>query len=222
METLDIRYPTCNYRSYIQCIYEFCERNKLSMILKGSLAKGNATKYSDIDLIVLGDIDDERIDEIITLYGKPIMTNFTENPKGILILVYEDSISVDLDLRETISYEDLQDSKILLKYDANFIISKKEIRKRINSNYMPNRDLWYKTLRLLHRATIKYLSNKTDNAYNLLAEIEGNFKVLDIDNIKLEHNFPVDIQSIYRIMSEKFQIDNHITVLFQKIFQEFI
>ena len=80
MFNLEINYPTSNYRNYIESVYNFCENNRFSMILKGSLVKGTATKFSDIDLIVLGNVDGSKVDEIITLYGKPVMTNFTENP----------------------------------------------------------------------------------------------------------------------------------------------
>ena len=127
MLNFEIDYPSLNYKSYIESVYEFCKNNRFSMILKGSLAKGTATKFSDIDLIILGNIDTHGVDEIISLYGNPVMINFTENPKGILILVYKDNISVDLDIRETISQQDLQNSIVLLKYDTNFIIDNKEI-----------------------------------------------------------------------------------------------
>lgn len=110
MHDFKINYPALNYKNYIERIYEFCKDNKFSMILKGSVANGIATKFSDIDLIILGDITGEKVDELITLYDNPIMINFTENPKGILILVYQDNTSVDLDLRETISQEDLKDT----------------------------------------------------------------------------------------------------------------
>ncbi|GLC30187.1 nucleotidyltransferase domain-containing protein [Clostridium omnivorum] len=172
MINFEIDYPSSKYRNYIEAVYNFCKSNGLSMILKGSLAKGTATKFSDIDLIILGNINSSKVDELISLYGNPVMTNFTENPKGILILVYQDNISVDLDLRETISQQDLQDSIVILKYDINFIIDNKEIiRKQVKSEYISNRPEWYKTLRLLHRGIIKYLSNKTDSAYELLEEI---------------------------------------------------
>jgi len=130
LDEVHINYPSLNHKNYIEAVYTFCEENELSMILKGSLAKGMATKYSDIDLIILGDITREQVDELIILYGKPAMTNFTENPKGILILVYPDNISVDLDIRETIDQEDLIDSTVLLKYDKNYIISDQPIIRR--------------------------------------------------------------------------------------------
>lgn len=143
MQDFQINYPSLNYKSYIESVYEFCKNNKFSLILKGSLAKGTATKFSDIDLIILGNLDSSKVDEIISLYGNPVMTNFTENPKGILILVYQDSTSVDLEIRETISQKDLENSIVLLRYDENFIIDNKNIiRKQIESNYMPNRPEW--------------------------------------------------------------------------------
>ena len=133
-----MNYPSLNHKNYIDSVYRFCEKNEFSMILKGSLAKGVATKYSDIDLIILGNITNNEVDELITLYDIPIMTNFTENPKGILILVYPDNISVDLDIRETISQEDLINSKVLLKYDKNYIVSDEPvIRREVTSDYMP-------------------------------------------------------------------------------------
>lgn len=222
MINFDIVYPSLNYKNYIECVYKFCRDNRFSLILKGSLANGTATKYSDIDLIILGEIEGFKIDEIITLYSKPVMTNLTENPKGILILVYKDTISVDLDIRESISQEDLVNYKVLLKYDANFVISTgKIIRKQITSKYIPNRPAWYKTLRLVHRGIIKYLSNKTDNAYDLLSEIKDSLNVLEIYDLNFNNNFRYDIQSISHKVFEKFKVDLQIQILFETLFKEF-
>lgn len=63
-------------------------KNNFSMLLKGSLSNNTSTKYSDIDLVLFGTHIDERIDDLIVIHGKPVMTNFTENPKGIIILIY--------------------------------------------------------------------------------------------------------------------------------------
>ncbi|MBZ9635232.1 5'-methylthioadenosine/S-adenosylhomocysteine nucleosidase [Clostridium sp. FP1] len=91
-------------------------------------------------MIILGAITRGEVDKLITLYDKPIMTNFTENPKGILILVYSNNISVDLDIRETISQEDFINSKVLLKYDKNYIVRDEPvIRRRVTAidNWKP-------------------------------------------------------------------------------------
>lgn len=217
-----INYPSPEYKNYIECIYEFCKDNGFSMILKGSLAKGTATKFSDIDLIVLGNIDSSKVDEIITLYGNPVMTNFTENPKGILILVYKDNISVDLDIRETVSQEDLVNSNIILKYDSNFIINNKSvIRKQITSEYMPNRPEWYKILRLLHRAVIKYLSNKNESAYELLSEIKESLIKVKVTGLNFNNKFEEDIRSIFNEFCKEFEVDSQIKLLFNNLFKEF-
>ncbi|WMM26634.1 nucleotidyltransferase domain-containing protein [Tissierella sp. MB52-C2] len=222
MLNFEIDYPSSNYKNYIESVYEFCKNNRFSMILKGSLAKGTATKFSDIDLIILGNIDSHGVDEIISLYGNPVMINFTENPKGILILVYQDNISVDLDIRETISQQDLQNSIVLLKYDTNFIIDNKEIiRKQLESNYISNRPEWYKVLRLLHRGTIKYLSNKTDSAYDLLEEIKESLISLKITDLSFNNNFEDDIKCIFDKLCKKFEVDSQIEVLFHNLFKEF-
>jgi hypothetical protein len=222
MLNFEIDYPSSNYRSYIEAVYEFCKNNRFSMILKGSLAKGTATKFSDIDLIILGDIDGSKVDEVISLYGNPVMTNLTENPKGILILVYQDHISVDLDIRETISQQDLQNSIVMLKYDANFTIDNKGIiRKQVKSNYIPNRPEWYKVLRLLHRGTIKYLSNKTESAYDLLEEIKESLIALKITDLSFNNNFEDDIKCIFNKFCEEFEVSLQIKVLFYNLFKEF-
>lgn len=222
MLDFQINYPSLNYKNYIEAIYKFCKKNRLSMILKGSLAKGTATKFSDIDLIILGNLDGSKVDEIISLYGNPVMTNFTENPKGILILAYEDRISVDLEIRETISQQDLENSIVLLRYDENFVIDNKNIiRKQIESNYMPNRPEWYKVLRLLHRGTIKYLSNKTHSAYELLDEIKESLITLGIRDLSYNNNFEEDIKLVFHRFCREFGVDSQIKDLFHNLFKEF-
>ncbi|MBZ9623839.1 nucleotidyltransferase domain-containing protein [Clostridium sp. FP2] len=215
-------YPSLKHKNYIESVYRFCEKNQFSMILKGSLAKDVATKYSDIDLIILGDITRSEVDELITLYDKPIMTNFTENPKGILILVYPNNISVDLDIRKIISQEDFTNSKVPLKHDKNYTVSDEPvIRRGITSDYMPNRPTWYKILRLLHKGIIKYLSNKADSAYNFLLEIKEDLGALDINNLKFNDNFEDDIQCIFNELCKRFEVDSQIKFLFYNLFKEF-
>jgi len=94
----NLKFPTLNHKSYIGMIYDFCQRYNLALILKGSLSNGKATKYSDVDIIISGNLNNKNIDDVITIYDTPVMTNFTENPPGIMILVYPDKLSVDLDI----------------------------------------------------------------------------------------------------------------------------
>ncbi|WP_243156414.1 ElyC/SanA/YdcF family protein [Clostridium sp. C8-1-8] len=218
----EISYPTQEHRNYIEAIYKFCKSNRLSLILKGSLAKGTATKFSDIDLIILGEVDNFITDELINVYGNPVMTNLTENPKGILILVYNNNISVDLDIRNAISEDDLQDGLVLLKYSINFIVDKNLTKNRsFLLNYILEKPNWYKTLRLIHRAVIKYLSNKIDTAYNLLEEIKENLFSLHINDLVFNNNFEDDIQYIFSRISAEFEVDDKINSLFNNLFSKF-
>jgi predicted nucleotidyltransferase len=147
---IKINYPNNNFNSYIEYINNFCLEKEFSLVLKGSVAKGSAKKYSDIDLIVLGDVKTENLDKIISGYDIPVMTNYTENPKGILILVYKNCLCIDLDIRQAISIDELNEAIILQKFNKNFIIDKEIIRKEILSHYLPRREQWYKILRLIH------------------------------------------------------------------------
>lgn len=216
----EIKFPTINHKNYIQTVYQYCLEHKFSMIIKGSMAKGCATKFSDIDLIILGKLDNQNVDDLISIYGQPVMTNFTEKPQGILILVYPDNISVDLDFRESITPEDLKDSKILIKYDENFCISGRETKRiSINSRYMPNRPEEYKVLRLIHKGVVKYLSNKTDSANIFLSEIKEKLNILGIMNINMSGNFKEDTKNIFGEMCKKFDIDLEIKILFENLFK---
>ncbi|GKX30906.1 hypothetical protein SH1V18_33860 [Vallitalea longa] len=113
-------------KNFVEKVYAYCKQNEFTMILKGSLLKGTATKFSDIDLVILGEIFEQQADELISLYGEPVMTNYTKNPKGILILLYKDTLSVDLDIRETVSEYELKNSRVLLRYDRNININNHE------------------------------------------------------------------------------------------------
>ena len=85
----------------------------------------------------------------------------------------------------------------------------------------PSRPTWYKILRLLHKGVIKYLSNKTDSAYNFLSEIKENLNVLNINNLKFNDNFEEDIQCIFNEFCERFEVNSQIKVLFYNLFKEF-
>jgi len=75
--------------------------------------------------------------------------------------------------------------------------NEKIIRKQITSKYIPIRSIWYKTLRLVHRGIIKYLSNKTDSAYDLLSEIKDSLNALEIYELNFINDFKNDIQCIF-------------------------
>ena len=208
-------YPTDKHKSYIKKITDVCKEKGLTLILKGSLAKGSGTKYSDIDLILLGEVNEAIVNEIILRYGNPIMTNYTENPKGIMILIYNEFVSVDLDIRETLTNKELRDS-IILERRSNIKISDRICRKSIDTKLIPERPHWYKVLRLVHRSFIKYLSGKLDEAKNLINEAK---EELLLDKTTYYKDYCTDIRNIYQHFIDNFPIPLEINVLFENLFK---
>lgn len=209
-----IRYPTEYHKAYVEKLYAYCLRNKLSLILKGSLAKGTAKQFSDIDVIVLGKLTDTEINDLILLHGQPVMSNLTEQPRGILILNYRD-ISVDLDLRQTVAQEDLQNAKILLQWETDFCVSTEVIR--YESHSFPDRPDWYKTLRLIHRALIKYLVGNTESAGALLSELKEKLRKLGVNHVNLTGNFITDVSRILDSLWIKYRYSAEIKELFDSM-----
>lgn len=76
-------------------------------------------------------------------------------------------------------------------------------------------------LRLLHRGTIKYLSNKTRSAYELLDEIKEALISLGIRNLSYSNNFEEDIKLIFDKFCRKFGVDSQIKGLFHYLFKQF-
>lgn len=218
---LNINYPTNDYRHFIEYITGACKNNKMLLILKGSLIKGTATKYSDIDLVIVGNVTNNKLNQIIVSYDNPIMTNFTENPKGILIIVYKNGLCVDIDVKESISSNDLIEGKILVGNKEHFRETDKEIRRIMNGmDCLPEREEWYKIIRLIHRGLIKYLSNKRNEGNNLLLEIKHSMKYIEINNLKYNDNFKTDINIIFHEICNRYNVCLDIQVLIKNLIEK--
>ena len=195
-----------------------CNQNQLSLVLEGSLAHGTAKPFSDIDLLLLGNLNAKLLDDIISGYDNIVMTNLTKNPKGIYILNYKNGISVDLDIRESVLSGEIDNKVILCNY--GFKIADEIKRSDIMSSYMPERPEWYKTIRLIHRCCIKYLCGKADAAEGLAYEVCNavyaltNQKIVESDSIKQR------MSNSLHYINQNYCIDKSIIDLLKKLFQE--
>jgi len=216
-----IQYPTKDYERYIEYISGYCEENELSVVLKGSLADGTAKENSDIDLIVLGQITKTLMDMMISGYDTPVMTNYTENPKGIFIIVYRNGICVDIDLRNSITPEELRKGTVLVRKDISFVLSDTVNRKEeIDSTYLPDRPEWYKVLRLIHRALIKYLCGKIHSASQLLGEVLVSLDFIDIRHAETSGDFKRDVIEVFHRIDKKYNVGCEIRDLFKDLFSQ--
>lgn len=126
-----------------------------------------------------------------------------------------------MDVRNQILKEKLENSVILLNYNLEAYIKGRDIiRTEISSKYIVERPRWYKILRLIHRALIKYLSYKTKVGYELLIEIKRDIIGLSMDNLQFNGDFRNDIKQIFDIFCLKYEIDYRIIKVFKSLFKE--
>ena len=154
----------CNQQKYIEYVKDFANKKQIHFWLGGSFLYGNATTYSDVDISAYCDAD--KIRELIYGYGKPVYISYTSNPLGILIVLYEDGVAVDLEVIEKI---DVSDKEYFHMYDiksSNYIRNVKICRELSLSD-----DISYQVSRLFHRSLIKYLSGKRDIGVSIANEI---------------------------------------------------
>lgn len=212
---MNIQFPTVYHQNYIKYITNFCKINRISLFLCGSVSKNTAKKFSDIDLVMQGNITGNLLDKLILGYDKIIMTNYTENPKGIIILNYHNLISVDLDIRYKVVTSELKESLILCDY--GWEIGMRKVRKKITSQMIFPKPNWHKTLRLIHRCLIKYLCKEDKTVTNLINDI--------IKDIKTECNVILDkdqnilsiLTNALLVLETKYKIDNDIIKMLQKL-----
>lgn len=208
-------FPTNLHQEYIEYLRMECNKYGLSLLLEGSLAKKQGKRFSDIDLAICGNITTDILDRLISGYDTLVMSNYTENPKGIMILNYENGINVDLDIRETFLQNEIDSNVILL--NNGFVVDDILKRKVINSKLLPPRQQWYKTLRLIHRCCIKYLCHKEDTAQGLCEEVKES--IYDLYNISLnEGTINNQMQEALKIINGRETVNVAINVLFDNLF----
>lgn len=148
---------------FINYAKEFALDNKVLILLGGSFSKGTATEFSDIDIYINTD-NPVVLHNFIYGYGKPIFISQTLNPKGILIVIYENSVALDLEIVRC----DIESEKLFLLKNSDIEM---EINNNIAEKFILSQDELYSTARLFHRSIIKFLSGKEKAGISVLKEI---------------------------------------------------
>ena len=71
-----------------------------------------ATLFFDVDISTF--CNTENLNELIYGYGKPVYISFTHKPLGILIVIYEDGVTVDLEIIEKIDIQTVNSSILMI------------------------------------------------------------------------------------------------------------
>lgn len=153
-----------NQQKYIEYVTRFAEKNKCHVWLGGSFLHCDATAFSDVDISAYCRYND--LIDLIYGYGKPAYISYTQKPLGILIVIYEDGVAVDLEIIEKIDVEDIDyfHKDDIKAYD--YIRNEKMCR-----DLSIRCDIPYQVSRLFHRSLIKFLSGKKDVGVRTANEI---------------------------------------------------
>lgn len=185
-----------NQKKYIEYVMRFAEENKIHIWLSGSFLYGSATKFSDVDISVLGNYN--TVNELIYAYGKPVYISYTHNPLGILIVIYEDGVAVDLEIIEKIDIADKDffhtDDIKTYDYSRNKDICKK---------FSLRNDMYYQISRLFHRSLIKFLAGKKDIGISVANEIAA---FNNVNSIIDEVSYKNKIIDLLNCFDEQYQL----------------
>ncbi|MBP5655444.1 MAG: nucleotidyltransferase domain-containing protein [Clostridiales bacterium] len=196
-----------NQRRYIEYAREFARTRRCHIWLGGSFLRGNPTPFSDVDISVLCDTD--TLSDLIEGYGKTIYLSSTVNPEGILIVIYEDGVALDLEVIEDIDAtceeffheEDIRDRS----HTRNSLICQ-EICTR--------KDLPYQMSRLFHRSLIKYLAGKKDAGLGVANEI---VEYIDSGLYITESDYKDKITLLIEKFNDRYPLDEDYRLLLSKL-----
>lgn len=148
----------------------FAAAEKTHVWLGGSFGRGVGGRYSDVDL-AMAPSDTEVVRRFIYGYAQPVFLSKTENPRGILIVVYENGVAVDLEVLEQIDFasgggffHQMGYKRLLYTRDEN-----------IWRELVLRDDPAYARSRLFHRCLLKFLAGKEQEASGILREIASFF-----------------------------------------------
>ena len=160
----NIQYPSKNHERFIHFIAQQCSQRTISGLLKGSLAKGTAKEFSDVDLILTGISSADDFDAISGSFDKILLSEkmVTET----FMVIYSCGLAVEYDIRESVTEEDI--SKSVPFGVGEFLITKiSRDRIHLDSRNCPRREMQYSNVMIAQMCCAKILCQK----YELSREI---------------------------------------------------
>lgn len=185
-----------NQQKYIEYVMRFAEENKSHIWLSGSFLNGTATLFSDVDISAF--CNGENLNKLIYGYGKPVYISFIHKPLGILIVIYEDGVAVDLEIIERIDTTDSEffhtDDIKLYNYSRN---------EKLCKDFSLREDMHYQISRLFHRSLIKFLSGKQDIGVSIANEVAVFYNCnIFIDKASYKNS----IVDLLKVSNEQYQL----------------
>lgn len=152
-----------------------------------------ATLFFDVDISTF--CNTEKLNELIYGYGKPVYISFTHKPLGILIVIYEDGVTVDLEIIEKI---DISDSEFF--HTNNIKLYDYSRNEKLCKEFALRDDMHYQISRLFHRSLIKFLSGKQDIGVSIANEVATFINCNIIELLKVfneQYKLPLEYLAIW-------------------------
>lgn len=165
----NIQWPTERHKGLGDHILNVCIENGTGLLLKGSIAKGTAQPYSDIDLSLYGNISKSLIEKVLYGFEKPLMINASEKPPGLLIVAYSRGLALDLGVKRSENSAENGVSMLLVKPSIPGHKLSDPAEEYLNA--ICRNDPYSKIAKLIHKGLLKYLNGKRDEAGGFIKEI---------------------------------------------------
>lgn len=187
-----------NQRKYIEYVRDYSQTTGTHIWLGGSFLHGNPTPFSDVDISAYTGLD--ALKTFIYGYGDPIYMSYTSNPEGIIIVIYENGVAVDLEVIESV---DVTDNSCFFHME-NIMDRVFNRNSSISREICHRNDLPYQIARLFHRSLIKYLAGKKEAGVNIANEIVA---FLNSDRYVTETDYKSVISRLIDQYHDKYPLD---------------
>lgn len=154
-----LHFPTKDHERLVHHIIQKCSENQIAGFLKGSLVKGNAQAFSDVDLVLTGLNTPEDIDNLISSFGSILLSEKTVI--STFMVIYACGLAVEYDIRKTVTTADVAKSIILSNAEYHVSDIPKD-RVIIESLVCPKRDRIYSSLMIVQMCCAKLLCQKQE------------------------------------------------------------
>ena len=205
----ELIYPTKEHKEYVLMLKKYCEDNNIGLFILGSLANGTAKKHSDIDIVLVSNNMKEHIEELTKIYSKPVIKSVTENPKGILILIFKSGLCIDMDLREKICINEVADMVEVVSPYRDLITDEVSLQ-RSNLPYLLYKSEleWQDYIEVIDRSLIKYLNGKFSSANTILNELKDSIQYLQIKEPYSDSTYVEQIIIVLNAYSEHYDLNS--------------
>lgn len=203
----NICFPTSDYERFVHYAIQKCGETAIAGFLKGSLVKGTAQEFSDVDLVLTGLNTSEDIDALITSFGSILLSEKTAI--STFMVIYTCGLAVEYDIRKTVTLADIRKSIALsqAKYQVSDI---PKDRVNIESSACPRRDKVYSRLMIVQMCCAKLLCQKPELSRDIYCDrmnlLYGS-SYLSADFVQQVHSETLR-QFVERLKSHVFSIEN--------------